>query len=181
LLFATLAVELLAEALSRSHKAFVWSYHIFVVVEYALLCYYCLSALATAAYRRTIRLSVPVFIAFSLYVSYFWYHFQSFPGINISTEGLLLFILFTYLLFHLDIDRYMPVYHHSDFWIAIGVLIFFGGTFFFNGIYTRLLNMDAAKAMDLFGIINKPLNLLLYSCIIIGLLCSIQKRSYITP
>lgn len=181
LLFVTLVVELLAEGLSKKDKPFVWSYHIFVVVEYALLCCYCLSALATENYRHTIRISVPVFIIFSLCVSYFWYQFQSFPGINISTEGFLLFILFTYLLFNLDIDMYKPVYHHPDFWIAIGVLIFFGGTFFFNGIYTRLLNLDAEKAKQLFGIINKPLNLLLYSCMIIGLLCSIQKRSYITP
>lgn len=179
LLFITLAVELLAEILHANKMPFVWAYHGFVVIEYTLLCLYFLGAASSIKGRRVIVYSIPAFATFSIWVSYFLYAFRSFPGVNINVSGLLLFISFTYLLFNLKMDAPVFVFNHPDFWISIGILIFFGGTFLFNGVYTRLLNFDEQKAMELFGIINKPLNLLLYSCIIIGLTCSIRNKRYI--
>lgn len=180
LLSTTLIVELLAEFFIKYKIKFVWAYHIYVVIEYALLCFY-YAATPGSTQKWPVKKTVPIFAVFSLYVSQSIYRFQEFPGININTSGLLLFVLYTHLLFSLNVLGDMHFYKQADFWISIGILLFFGGTFLFNAIYWPLLEMDEKKALELFAIINKPLNLLLYGCIIIGLLCSIPKKKYFTP
>lgn len=178
LLSLILSVELLAEYFIYLKKPFVWAYHLFVTAHYGLLCAYYLHTGGTQR-RNPVLLSIPIFILFSLGVSTLVYRFSLFPGININVAGALLFIIFTHLLFNLENSAAAPVYKHPNFWIAIGVLLFFGGTFMVNGIYTPLLRLDDKKAVELYLTINRPLNLAQYSCFIIGLLCSIPKRKYI--
>lgn len=181
LLTATLFVELMAEVLYDKHQPFVWAYHGFVVLEYSLLCLYYLQSIGVTYARFAVRLSMPLFFVLSLGLSYFFYGFVSFPGLNIDIEGFLLFLLFTHLLFNLRDPEETSIYSHPDFWMALGPMVFFGGTFLFNGVYTRLFQMDRSKALELFGIINRPLNIFLYGSLITGLLCSIRKTKSISP
>jgi len=179
-LIFTQLVEMYAQFSILKDRPFVWMYHFFVCIEYSLLVLYLRLAINIKKVGRIIIFTIPVFVILSLLVSHFFYHFQDFPGINICTEGFLLFIFCVVLLFNLDVVEDESIFSNPDLWIALGILIFEGGTFFYNGVYTKLLSIDADKAMELFGLINKPLNLCLYSFINIGLVCLIKKKKYTT-
>ena len=155
---------------------FVWLYHLFVIIEYALLCLYFSNAMETK-YRRVVLMSIPLFLVFSLSLSYWLYHFKNLPGININTEGFLVGIICAYVLMNLNTKVYPTILKHPDFWICCGLLIFFGGTFFSHGLYSYLHSLDRQQALRLFSIVNKPLNIILYSCLIIGFVCAIPRRS----
>jgi hypothetical protein len=91
----------------------------------------------------------------------------------------LICIICTYVMLNLDIQLFDAIYKQPDFWISLGLLIFFGGTFFSNGLYTYLYELDPVQAKKLFNIINSPLNLIQYTCFIIGFVCAIPRKSII--
>jgi hypothetical protein len=171
-------LELLVEVAIFKKIPFVWSYHIFVMIEFSLFSLYFRNIPSLLRFHKMISLSIPFFILVSLVVSAFYYHFNNLPAININIEGFVLFIFSTILLFNLETTNNENLLFNPDIWISVGISIFFGGTFFYNGIYSKLLDIDEAKAMELFSIINKPLNICFYFCIIIGLSCLILKKKY---
>jgi hypothetical protein len=180
LLFVTEIVEIIAHLAIARNLPFVYLYHIFACIDYSMTAIYLKNATDARHKKKVILYSIPLFIVFSLLTSTYFYHFKGFPGLIINVEGLLLVIFSTSLLLNIEPRKDENFFLIPDVWICIGILIFFGGTFFFNGIYTRLLNMDEEKAMKLFGIINKPLNNCLYLFVFIGLLClALKKKSTI--
>ncbi len=179
-LLATLIVEIFSTLSIAFHLHFDWAYHLFNPIEYTLFCLYYLKACEVNKYKNIIRLSIPAFCLTSLLLSTFRYGFHSMPAMNINLEGFLLMILYTHLLFAIETDMYVPVHRYTDFWIAVGVMIFFGGAFVFLGLYPRLFDLNFDATMQLFGVITRPLNIVLYTCIIIGYLCSVRKKNYLT-
>lgn len=178
LLGLTLAVELTAEFLIAAKVDFTWLYHIFVVVEYSLVCVYFLQ-LMEARYRKIILFSIPVFACVSLGISHYMYNFRSFPGMNINTEGFLVCLVSSYSLLNLpEAKEYNRVVKHPDFWITVGWMIFFAGTFFSNGLYSYLYGLNREQALELFALVNKPLNLVLYSCLTIGFICAALPKYF---
>jgi len=177
LLCLTLVIELFADYMEKRHIPFFWVYHLFVIIEYSLFCLHYLKTISTN-YRWRAGLSIYLFAAFSFSVSWLVYHFKLFPGMNINLEGILLFILYTHLVFNLEVDRDIPIYMVPDFWIAVAVLLFYGGCFVCNGLFAPLTELKMGQPLDLYYIIIAPLNLVFYTFIIIGLLCSIQKSRY---
>jgi hypothetical protein len=178
LLLLTFGVEIFAEIAIRLRKEFVWSYHVFNLFEYTLLVLFLLPLVRNGTIRRVVQISIPLFVGASLYMSLTFYRFSDLPALNIDLEGILLFVFCTYLLFNLDIDTERQIWYKPDLWILTGPLIFFGGTFFYNGVYTNFFHMDQSNALKLFAIVNMPLNLLLYACFNTGLLCLIIKKRY---
>jgi hypothetical protein len=59
----------------------------------------------------------------------------------------------------------------------LGWLTFFTGTVFSNGLYSYLQGLDREQALALFAIVNKPLNIILYSCNITGFICAAIQKS----
>jgi len=174
LLLATFLVELFAAVLK---SGFEWIYHLFNPIEYSVLCSYYLKACNVSRLKGTVAWSIPVFILFSLFISCFLYHFKSLPALNINVEGCLLFIIFTHLLFSLEVHINIFIYTIPDFWISVGILIFFGGVFVLFGLYSKLHYLDKIRTLELFDIITKPLNIILYSCFITGLIYSIRNEN----
>jgi hypothetical protein len=156
---------------------FEWMYHIYAPIDYTLFCMYFMQ-LVPLKTRRWIIASILVFVLVSPSISYWYYHFKGFPGINLNIEGVLICFICTYVLLNLDISRYDAIYKNPDFWISLGVIIFFGGAFFANGLYTYLNQIDKVQAIKLFSIVNAA-NLIQYTCYIIGFLCAIPRRSSI--
>ncbi len=182
LLFLTLLLELAVEIMLMSEALnFTWLYHVFSIIEYGLFSFYLVHAVNNKRIKTAVRWSTLLFALTGLTISFFLYRFKGFPGININLEGILLFVFSTYVLFTIEPKEERSIYELPNFWISIGILIFFGCTFLFNGIYTKILQMNEERALHLFGIINKPLNIVLYSFIIIGLGCLKTQRKHITP
>ena len=104
-LLLTEAVEIIAQIATIKQIPFVWVYHVFVMIEYSLFCLYIKMALSKKAIKQVLSLSIPIFVVVSFSISYFFYHFRGFPGLNINIEGLLLFIFCTTLLFNLEVNE----------------------------------------------------------------------------
>lgn len=177
-LCATLITEIYSTYAFSRHQDFSWIYHLFNPIEYTLFCLYYIKTCKQCTFSVFAKYSIPVFVTFSLCVSFFVYHLQSMPSININLEGLLLFMLYTHLLFSIDIHLNEAIYHHPDFWISVGMMIFFGGVFVFLGLYPYLFNRSQADTLKLFDLITKPLNIIFYSCINAGLICLIRNTRY---
>lgn len=171
----TTAVELWADWSSRTGGSFLWLYHIFVIIEYVLLCWYFFTATVSKSLRIGIVCSVPIFIAGSLWVSHTFYGFEGFPGHNINAEGLLVWIMCTGVMFNLDTRQHARAVRHPDFWIVCGWLVFFVGTFFSNGLLNLLIAHSKDDGLRIFTIFNRPLNLILYSCLTVGFICAIRR------
>lgn len=178
-LMATFIVEsITGYVIINNKKGFGWIYHIYNPFEYTLFCLYYLRNCNNSKYKSLVAWSIPLFILFGLYVSFFMYHFKSLPALNIDVEGLLLFIIYTHLLFNVNVGSKMFIYMHPDFWISSGILIFFGGVFVLFGLYPLLNHLDDKATMNLFDMIAKPLNIILYNFFIIGFIWIIRNKKY---
>ncbi len=181
LLMVTLLIEVLAGILTVLKIDFVWAYHLYSPIEFLLLSAFLSYELKNWRLQVSVKICVILFSLFSLFISIFFYRFRTMPGINIGVESILIFLLSTYRLFNLEVNDDKPIFFKTDFWICTGLLLFFGVCSFFFGIYTPLFKLSSRNAFMLFGAIVAPFNLMLYSFIIIGLLCSIQKKKFTSP
>ncbi len=179
LLFITSLVELCALYLIDKKTDFTWLYHIYNVIEYTLFSSFLAYSIASKRIVRLVKISIPFFVILGLSLSYFKYQFTGFPGLNINIEGFLLSVICVYILFNLEVIEEGSIFNNANFWICSGILIFFGTTFFYNGFYTKISSLSIEKAMLLFSIINRPLNIILYSFIITGISCLLASRKQI--
>lgn len=179
LLFITSMVELSALYLIDKKTDFTWLYHIYNVIEYTLFCSFLVYSIASKRIVRLVKISIPFFVLSGLSLSYFKYQFTGFPGLNINIEGFLLSVICLYILFNLEVIEEGSIFNNYNFWICAGILIFFGTTFFFNGVFARISSLSLEKAMLLFSTINRPLNVILYSFIITGVSCLLASRKHI--
>jgi hypothetical protein len=181
LLIATFFVEVSSRMFSIFNiQGYSFILHIFNILEYTMFGFYYLKSSHNNKLKRAVKLSISLFAVLCTCVSFFVYHYKGLPVINIDVEGFLLFIVYTHLLFSLDVDENRFIYTHPDFWISIGILIFYGGVFVFLGLYPILLHLDTDKALKEYGFIMTPLNVVLYNSIILGLICSIRNKKYLT-
>ena len=178
LLGITLLTELIAEILINFKVDFVWIYHLYTPVNFALLALHFNQLFTKKFVKKAIIISIFGFFIFSYSLSMFIYRFTDFPGIIITIDGLLMVVICVYYLLNIDPEFEPIFFQNPNVWISIGLICFFGGTAFFNGVYTKLLQLDKVSALKLFGVINKPLNILLYSSINIGLLCLVARKKY---
>lgn len=179
-LTSTLLTEIIAKIiLTNRLKGFFVNIHIFNLVEYSLFTMYYLRVSQKHRFKLWAKISIPVFIVCGLCVSFFIDHFNEFPVLNIDLEGFLLFIIYTHLLLNLDDEKNMAIYMYPDFWVSIGILIFFGGAFVFFGLYPILHHLNPYSAFVEYSKILQPLNIIFYICIILGLTCSIHNRKYL--
>ncbi len=179
LLFITSLVELSALYLIDKKTDFTWLYHIYNVIEYTLFCSFLVYSIASKSIVRMVKISIPFFVLLGLSLSYFKYQFTGFPGLNINIEGFLLSIICVYILFTLEVIEEGSILSNYTFWICSGILIFFGTTFFYNGVFARISSLSVEKAMLLFSTINRPLNIIFYSFIITGISCLLASRKQI--
>jgi len=157
-------------------------YNLFSCNEYALFCFFIMRTFTRTSVERMVAGSVFLFgivslAAAGLVVS----GNQNFNWVawNINLEGFLLFMIYAYALFNIDDKVPLPIYRHPDFWIAVGILIFHGGVFVVMGLYPVLLHIDPGAAAAAYGSIMKPLNIILYLCIIGGCINCITNRKYL--
>jgi hypothetical protein len=176
LMGVTLGVELLAEWLIYHHHDFAWMYHVFVIIEYALLGWYFYRVVASPVWQKWIVWSIPVYAAVSMALSVYMYEPSDLPGQNINIEGILVSVMCAAVLLNLDTKVHASMTRHPDFWICCGLLVFFAGTFFSNGLFSYLVSLDREQARKMFSMVNKPLNLILYSCLTIGFICAKLRK-----
>lgn len=177
LLGITLLVESFVGGLRVAGKNFVWVYHLYTPFNFILFALFFRQYFDNMVAKKLIILAVIFIFVFNYAVSLWMYNFNSFPGLLITVNGFLLTLICIFYFFNISDD--IPFFKNPVVWIAMGVLLYFSGTAYFNGVYTKMLNLEQIKATSLFGLINKPLNLVLYSCINIGFICCLRQKKYI--
>jgi len=65
---------------------------------------------------------------------------------------------------------------NSFFWMSTGLLFFYLGFFFYFSAFDYIVYKKIKFSKDLWNIISETLNILLYSCFVIALICPRKNR-----
>jgi hypothetical protein len=180
LLFAGLVTEVTVEILQWLHKEENGPYHVYIPVEYILLVLFYVENTSRARLPAILKLSIPIYVLSSLGLSYFYYHFSSYPSLIYNFSCLLNVIWIVHLIFEINPSEHTSLTQLPLFWIFSSLLIFYSGIFFFNGAYNYLISRQAQLASMLRTYINICLNYLLYLLLIYAFICSIRMKKYST-
>jgi hypothetical protein len=159
-------------------QSFLFMYHFYIPVEYALLAYFFYLNSTHPDVKKSILISIPAFILVSIYISVKISPITTHPGLNFNLAGMLLIIWSLLTLFSVNPTANVSMVRLPIFWICLGILIFHCGIFIFNGVYNYLLQNHTQLAKDLHKLIIKNLNYLLYICFSTGFICSNQMKKY---
>ncbi|GAB2778823.1 hypothetical protein GCM10027275_22870 [Rhabdobacter roseus] len=143
-------------------------FHGFTPIEYALLALYFAATIRNGRVKQLIYVSILLHVVLSVLNTIF---FQPIQGVNSNSFLLMAFFLVAWALFYFYemylLDEPWTVYRNPDFWVATGVLFFYGGSFFVMGLIELVRRYDLELARQLY-IINLILNMAYYSLLIVG-------------
>lgn len=148
------------------------AYHVYIPLEYGLLCWYLYQNADSRWLKQSILYSIPVFVVYSVVLSVWITSVYVVPAANFNTEGILIIIWALAVLFTLPVRDHLSIFQLPLFWICVGLLLFYAGSFMFMGVFNYLLTKESALAIQLNRIINKGLNYILYGCFSYAFLCS---------
>lgn len=176
LLFVSICVEMYTEFLLSIHGNHFFLYNYFTPVEYSLLSLYI--GINTRKLLSIILISIPLFIAF-----FYLYSDQNilngFPALMNNIEAVLLIIwsALGLLLIKPETFGMLPLSKICFFWICVAVLIYFNGTFFFDGFYNKLKEVNK-NAKQIYDIIHAIFNYIFYVFLAWGMLNLWKAQKY---
>jgi hypothetical protein len=179
-LFLMLVVELTGLYL-RKELGFETNGYLFnfsVPIEYLFYSWLFLKTYQTESFRKIAKVFIYAFMLFCLIIFFlrgiYWFN------AIILLIGNIAAILFSCLYFYelLIIEERINLVKEPMFWIATGVLLFNLGEFLYSAFYELLRQQGWDNGTKLFKAINNNLVLVLYLCIIIGLLCVRTYKGY---
>jgi hypothetical protein len=147
-------------------------YHIYLPVEYTLFALFFRTKTAKKKIDRFILYSIPCYIAASIILSAFFYHFKGLPSLNSNIGGFLIIIWSVWLLNSFDEFEETSIFMKPALWLCMGLIVFYAGNFIFNSYYNHIKNTDKALAKMLNEYINNGLNIFLYLTMSISFICT---------
>jgi hypothetical protein len=167
------AVELTGKYIaSILHKNNGWLYNLSIPVEYLFYSFIIYQSVKSASFKKLILFAAGIFFVYIIYTNFIS------PGIMKFNAGFLfygsgLMVLLSCLFFwDLFSETFIvSLVKHPVFWIVTGLFLFNLGEFSYN-LFADMLFIRGDKTGVFFRQINNYLNLVLYICISIGLLCS---------
>ena len=158
-----------------------WLYHIYLLVYSGLMTYFFYHLISEPSIKKILVITFFIYIIISLYLTLFFYSLTDFPGLSMNLLGFLLISCSVYVIFTLEPVNNIPLYKHPVAWICIGIIVFYTGTFFLNGIYNYLILSKSKNRVIIHSIINNGLNCFMYLSFIMGLVCSHRLKKYTSP
>lgn len=130
-------------------------YAIFTIIEFLLLSYYLYNCLINKKFKKTLIFLGIVFSITALINLFFLISSKSnsilIDTIPVSTSALLLIVFsILYLFEEIQTPKIEFIYANPQFWVIIGIMIYFSGTFFFFLQFSELSKDDQSN----FWIIN---------------------------
>ena len=127
-LFYSLLTDLIFNKLSLKYlESEIYSYRIFTVVEFSILSIYLYREIVSAQYRSFIKITSLIFALFVVF-DILTGTLNEFDSIPTGVESILVLSSSLLLLYERIIKN--EEYSLSSIWIAIGLVLFFSGTFF---------------------------------------------------
>ena len=179
-LFLMLVVELIGWYLRKGlgFETNGYLYNFSVPIEYLFYSWLFLKTYQTASLQKIAQLFIYGFTVFCAIIflvrGIYWFNSIILLIGNIAA------ILFSCLYFYelLKVEERINLVREPMFWIATGVLLFNLGEFLYSAFYKLLRQQGWDNGTKLFKAINNNLILVLYLCIIIGLLCVKTYKGY---
>lgn len=176
-LILIVSVELYGRYLRKVlHQPNAWLYNISVPIEYlfyAVLFY--LEYKLPKVKKATLAFMV-LFLIFSLLNIAFVQGFYAF-NTNILKVGSFSMMVFSCIYF-VELfrqERHVQILKEPMFWLATGVFLFNTGEFFYTLFSDYLIQNHLDKTRKIFSSINNKLIWVLYTCLIIAIVCTEKK------
>jgi len=134
------------DSIPKDIKKYYQGFYTFL--EYAFFTCFIWMNIRSINFKKFIALTSLIFISFQ-----FYYVTNTSPqrldSIPIGIETILIFIYIFYFLFEFSkSSKDVFIYNHYNFWISVGIMIYLGGSFFFNILVNSLDKSEIAKYVN---------------------------------
>jgi hypothetical protein len=149
-----------------------WLYSIFALIQFPCYIELFRQQFKASGYRRVALISFCCFIIWGLINFFFVQGYKTFDNYTVLVGSFILILLACLFFYELILktDGEVSLLSVPMFWIGNGLFIFSTGTFFYISVFNYLNNKRVDWVEDIFNLIMPNLNVVLYSCIIIGIL-----------
>lgn len=168
-LLITVVIELTATYLKNNHHSTIWLYNLYSFIEFPFWLYFFRAVIKSGRTKKILLLLIAFFLLFAL-ADYFIIHRGGFTSDTVIVGAALVIfcscIYFYQLMQHPDEEVLLK---NGVFWISTGCLLYYSGTILFFGLYDYLSSFSNISS-ELLSLINNNVAILLYICIVIGLI-----------
>lgn len=170
-LFYSLISDLILTKLSiRYFHTEIYSFRLFTIVEYFSITFILFCQIESIIFRKLIKYSSLVFALFIL-IDIYNNPLNEFDSIPAGVESL--FILITSIILLYEKILKSNNYFTPFVWIAIGIILFFAGTFFLFILSQN--NYNNTDFNDTYGYIVAIFKILMYSFFFVGIISEIKS------
>ena len=132
----------------------------YTLLEYSFFAYFFWFSIQSKGFRKII---IIISILFFLYQFYYITsaNFTKLDSISIGIETILIFIYIFYFFYEFSKNtKDVFIYNHYGFWLAVGIMIYLGGSFFFYILINSLTESEIDKFSNMTYVAEITKNLL---------------------
>jgi hypothetical protein len=170
LLYSLISDLLLSKLSIRYFDSEIYSFRLFTVVEYFSIIYILYCQIESLIFRKFIKFSSLVFAIFII-IDLYKNPLNEFDSIPTGIESL--FILSNSIILLYEKILKSDTFFTSFVWIAIGLILFFAGTFFLFIMSQN--NYNNTDFNDTYGYIVAIFKILMYSFFFVGIISEIKS------
>lgn len=172
ILIITLAGEIIPELkLIKFHGSNHWWYNIFTVIEFIGYSYIFYFTINNSKLSRIIIISLAIYFALAVLNIFLIQGFYRFHTISYRIGALMIVIWCLLYFFQLmKSENKIKLLSNPMFWIATGLFFFYLGFFMYMNAFDYIVYKKLDYDAQLWRVISRSLNTLLYSCILISLI-----------
>lgn len=171
-LFCLLTSAIIVEGINylwdlANNKQFL-VFHLYQPIEYIILGLLYYRLIINKKIKRILLFSIPIYVLFCIVISLTKQPITELDTYAFNTEAILLIIVTSiYLLQIANKEIETSMYMNPLFWVSLGLLVFYAGTFFQMGLHNLIKSGNPDLAKKLY-IINYFLNYLMYLLFCVG-------------
>ena len=177
-LFLIVFVELTGRYIrAELHKPNAWLYNLSVPIEYLFYAFLFYLSFQRKAFKKA---AVIFLIGFSIFAVSNILFIQGISKFNTNILKIgsfsMIVLSFFYFVDLLSKEDQFNIFIEPMFWIATGVFLFNTGEFLYTLFSDYLISNHLDKTRKIFSSINNKLIWVLYTCIVISIICIRQRR-----
>mgnify|MGYP003340961695 FL=1 len=170
---------------SNSYSHYILALRIHLVFEYLLISVFMYNNIESAKVRFLLLVSLPLFFAYNIY-DFIRNDNSGFSNNPTLLEFLIFIVLIIFYLFEkMKVNHEAPAYSSINFWINVGLFVYFTGNFFYILLVENSVNADITvknQLIVIYCIITITKNLILsFAFVKNDLEDSLKKNQYEFP
>jgi hypothetical protein len=161
----------------RFHGNNAWFFNIFTTIEfmyYSLIFYHILQK---GSLKKAVIIVAIIFLIFTCVNIFMIQGFHRFHTISYRAGAIMVAVwCFLYFRQLLQSSEHIVLIKNPFFWMSTGLLFFYLGFFFYFSAFDYIVYKKIKFGKELWDILRETLNILLYSCFVIALICPRKNR-----